>query len=233
MTVLAAAAGRGWLGLWLAPTAALAAAEAAKAWRSRGEQAQPGAAAGITAAMCLAAIWGAPAMVVVALVGGAALVGAGAIPSLAGKQGAAPAPSGRGIAHTLCVALPLGLAGGAPVLLRGVDLARPLILLAYAFAYDAGAYLVGTGSSALWEGPAAGIVAFIPVTLMAAALLVPPYRIGAVLAMAGLAAVLAPFGPLAGSALQGGNRHRAPALRRLDSLIVLGPVWAAFASALK
>ena len=45
-------------------------------------------------------------------------------------------------------------------------------------------------------------------------------------------AVLAPFGPVAGSALLGDRTAHAPALRRLDSLLILGPIWAWSAAAL-
>ncbi|MBV8305171.1 MAG: hypothetical protein JOZ04_13240, partial [Acidimicrobiia bacterium] len=47
-----------------------------------------------------------------------------------------------------------------------------------------------------------------------------------------LAAVLAPLGPLAGSVLLGDRSAKAPALRRLDSLLLLAPVWAWLAAVL-
>jgi hypothetical protein len=40
------------------------------------------------------------------------------------------------------------------------------------------------------------------------------------------------LGPLAGSALLGDRDASAPALRRLDSLFLLGPIWAWSAAAL-
>ena len=46
-----------------------------------------------------------------------------------------------------------------------------------------------------------------------------------------LAMVLAPLGPLAASVVLGGRDAPAPALRRLDSLLLLGPVWAWSAAA--
>ncbi len=46
-----------------------------------------------------------------------------------------------------------------------------------------------------------------------------------------LAAVLAPIGPAAASLVLGDRRKRVPALRRLDVLVVLGPVWAIAAAA--
>jgi len=107
-----------------------------------------------------------------------------------------------------------------------------LYLLACAALYDAGAYLVGTGASSAWEGPAAGVAALVPLTLLAALAFVPPFEGASPLLLGALAAVLAPFGPVAGSALLGDRTAYAPALRRLDSLLVLGPIWAWCAAAL-
>jgi hypothetical protein len=126
-------------------------------------------------------------------------------------------------------AVMVGLAGAAPVLLRsGTGLVPVLVLFAYAMAYDAGTYVVGSGAAGAWEGPAAGIAATGTVTLTVAAVLAPrfvgtsPWWLGA------LAAVLAPIGPIIGSAFPAPGadpKVRMPALRRLDSLLVLGPLW--------
>jgi hypothetical protein len=58
---------------------------------------------------------------------------------------------------------------------------------------------------------------------------VPPFSGASPWLLGLLAAALAPFGPLVGTLLLGEREARAPALRRLDSLLVLGPVWAAAA----
>jgi hypothetical protein len=100
------------------------------------------------------------------------------------------------------------------------------MLLAMICAYDAGAYLIGTGASSAWEGPAAGVAALIPITIFAEVVLVPPFGAMQPLFLGVLAAVLAPCGPVAASALLGDRSGHAPALRRLDSLLLLGPLWA-------
>jgi hypothetical protein len=51
--------------------------------------------------------------------------------------------------------------------------------------------------------------------------------------LGGLAAILAPLGPAAATFLLGDRKGPAPALRRLDSLVVLGPVWAVVATHLR
>jgi len=126
-------------------------------------------------------------------------------------------------------AVMVGLAAAAPVLLRAATgLVPVLVLFAYAMAYDSGTYVVGSGAASAWEGPAAGIAATGTVTLTVAAVLAPPFDGTRPWLLGVLAAVLAPIGPMIGSALLGGGRYRKtrmPAVRRLDSLLVLGPLW--------
>ena len=138
---------------------------------------------------------------------------------------------GRDVGLTLLVAVSLGMAAAMPVLLRGLGLAAPLSLFAFAAAHDVGAYLVGTGAGAAWEGPVAGVAAGACVTLFVA-VLVPAFTGGGSFLLGLVAATLAPLGPLAGSALLGDRSASAPALRRLDSLLLMAPVWAWVAAAL-
>lgn len=224
VTVGAVAAGQGWLAVWLGLMAFVAASQTASVWRSRGERPMPLVAAGTAAAVCGAAAFGfrsVTAVIVLAMV--LSLVTRLVVQS--------PAPA-RDVALTLALGVPLGLAAGSLVLLRSVDVQVPMLLLAYAAVYDAGAYLVGTGASSAWEGPAAGVAALIPLTLLASLVMVPPFKGVAPLLLGLLGAVCAPLGPLAGSALLGDRTGaRAPALRRLDSLLVMGPLWAWCAAA--
>jgi hypothetical protein len=76
------------------------------------------------------------------------------------------------------------------------------------------------------------MVALIPVTIFSAVVLVPPLAGGGPFLLGLLAAALAPLGPLVGTALVGTPQADVPGLRRLDSLIVLGPVWATAAAAI-
>jgi CDP-diglyceride synthetase len=117
------------------------------------------------------------------------------------------------------------------VLLRGLGLAAPLALLAFASVHDVGAYLVGTGAVATWEGPVAGVASIVCVTLFVA-VLVPSFSGGSPFLLGLIAGILAPLGPLAASAILGDRSANAPALRRLDSLLLLGPIWAWSAAAL-
>jgi hypothetical protein len=98
--------------------------------------------------------------------------------------------------------------------------------LAMVWAFDAGYYLVGSGAGAAWEAAAAGAVSLVPVTVGAAVVLVPTFP-SAPFVLGGIAAVLAPLGIPAATILIGDGR--ASAVRRLDSLLLAGPVWASAA----
>jgi len=137
-----------------------------------------------------------------------------------------PARAQVSVALTLAATLSIGLAAASPVLVRHVGLVEAAVLVALVVVYDASAYLVGTGAASPWEGPAAGAAFILAVTLAVAALFVPPFRGATPWLFGFLTAVLAPLGPYAASAVLPEPSSRAPALRRLDSLLVVGPVWA-------
>jgi hypothetical protein len=120
------------------------------------------------------------------------------------------------------------LAAASLVLARHLGLVEPLVLLAMASAYDAGSYLVGSGAAAAGVGAPARAVSLIPVTVGAAVVLVPRFA-AAPFVLGGIVAVLAPLGPPAATILIGDER--ASAVRRIDSLLFAGPVWAATAFA--
>jgi CDP-diglyceride synthetase len=94
-----------------------------------------------------------------------------------------------------------------------------------------GAYLVGTGATNDWEGPVAGVASIVCVTLFVA-VLVPSFGGGGPFLLGVVAAILAPLGPLAASIVLGDRDAKAPALRRIDSLLLLAPVWAWLAAVL-
>ena len=77
----------------------------------------------------------------------------------------------------------------------------------------------------------ASIAAIFCVTLFVA-VLVPSFGGPGPFVLGLVAAVLAPLGPLVASIILGDRDARAPALRRIDSLLLLAPVWAWVAAAL-
>lgn len=219
VSMLALAAGRLPFAVLMAGCAGLAAVQAARSWRVRPRPAVP-VAGGAAAALVLAAAAGPVAVggTVVVVVG---LVVAGA--AAAGERRADPV-------LTLAIAGTVGLAAASPVLLLHRGAAAVFVLLVFAAVHDASAYVVGTGARNAWEGPAAGAASIAAVTLGVASVLVPPFRGASPWLLGGLAIVLAPIGPYVGSALLGHRGARVPALRRLDSLLVLAPVWSLVAA---
>ena len=206
------------LAAWLAVAAFIAGAQASLVWQKRGERPLVPLAAAIAAALPIAASFDTGSMTAVVVMG--------TIVALVARlrwQTVAPA---RDVALTLAIGVPVGLAAASPVLVRHTGIAATLLLLAYACFYDASAYVVGTGAASAWEGPAAGVASFIPLTIFAAVVLIPPFSGAQPFLLGLIAAVLAPAGPVAGSALLGDAHAHAPALRRLDSLLLLGPLWA-------
>jgi hypothetical protein len=210
-------AGHAPFALLMAAMAGAAAGQAARSWRHATPPRRPMAPAALAAAIVavLGAAFGPAAFVVMAVL---ALVGA-AVWAWFGTSGRA-----TDVALTVaCAAVPVAAVVG-PVLLRRSSLEVPFILMAYALLYDAGSWVVGSGSRHRWLGPLAGAACVIPVTMLVAALGLQ-FRGAAAWELGVLAAVLAPLGPAAGTLLLGDRRGPAPALRRIDSLILLGPIW--------
>ncbi len=128
----------------------------------------------------------------------------------------------------VAVALALGLAAAAPVLAHGFGAQAAVVVLILVCAYDAGDFLVGSGSTTWWEGPAAGVAAVAVATFAVSVVPLEPVDAPAAYALGGLTCVLAPLGPPAASLFVGSGRRPARFLRRLDSLLLLGPIlpWA-------
>lgn len=128
--------------------------------------------------------------------------------------------------HTV---LSAGLCGGAAaslVLLADYEIGAVIILLVYLMVYDASDYVVGSGATNGIEGPLAGGLFIGAATLLLAELEVPPFRGAEIWNFAVLAAVACPVGQVIASAMLPRADVPAPALRRLDSLLVAAPAWA-------
>ena len=199
-----------------AATALPAAGQAAQSWRGKRERPHR-----------LVAALGAPLLPLLAGIGPVA-VGAGAVVIVV-----AAVVVRRDGRTTAAVPLVVGLALASPVVVRDrLGFSAALVLVLFAHAFDASSFLVGSGSSNRWEGPVAGAASIAAVSLLVAAVLVPPFRGSSPWTLAATAAVLAPPGRWVGTALLGDRDERAPGLRRIDSLLVLGPPWALLAAVL-
>ena len=183
--------------------------------------------------------------------------GLGALPVVAALAGAVPAGIGLGVAVAIgcgvalfhpegtrmpqkggrmAAAAILGLAvipsiaGAAVVLTRSVDATSAVVLVLLVSAYEAADFIVGSGASNVLEGPLAGattaVLFGIPLTLV----LIPPFD-AAGMALLGFLAVCPVVGQVMGASLLPRAGAAAPAVRRLDSLLVLGLVWVAATAA--
>ncbi len=200
-------------------TAALAGLQTAKAWHPCGQHPNELVAALIGAAIPLAALGG-PTAVGVAVLGSAAvaLVAGGATVEARRNPLAA-------VGYTLQSGLFVGLAAAAPVLAYRVEVGAAGALIVLVSVYEMGDYLVGSGSKNAVEGPLAGFTAIAVFAFALWVVTFPPFQDNSLLAFGVLAAGLCPVGQLFGSALLPRSDAKAPALRRLDSLLVLGPAW--------
>jgi hypothetical protein len=200
--------------------AAAAAAQTARAWHvaaPRPSDLMAGAGAALVAA---GASFGA---------GGAGLGILGAVAlAFVGAAGDQQSPNARiaDIGWTLQCALAPGLAAMSVVLLARYDQGSAIGLLLLVSAYEAGDYLIGSGSPNAFEGPGAGAAGIVVITFILSTLPISALSFGQAWALGGAVAVLAPVGQLLASALLPSAAAPAPALRRLDSLLLAAPVWA-------
>lgn len=214
---------------------AVAALQASLAWRSaRARINQPLAALGALL-MPVASLAGNRifALVLLAFVAATVVLGQDLKPA----PGAFAAPALRAnlvaASATLRVALPLGLLGASVVQIERVSWLSLALLIAIVSVYDAGHYLIGSTSRARFAGIAAGLGGNLVVALVAAAVNPTPFEAdGAARTVTILAALACPLGQWLGSFMLPNALAKAPALRRLDSWLLAGPlIWVATAVA--
>ena len=194
-------------------TAAIAAAQAARVWRKakRRERPNDAVAAASAVALPVAAVVSTPILgVAVLAVVAVCLLSAG---------------PGHGVRTLQCAIWPGAAAAAVVVSYRFEPWSAAALVLAVS-AYEIGDYLVGSGARNVLEGPVAGAAAVLVVHFAVTAVGLPPFELPDGLAFAVVAAVLCPLGQLAASLVLPSARAPASALRRLDSLLLLGPVWA-------
>lgn len=129
--------------------------------------------------------------------------------------------------HTVLSAGLCGMAAASMVLLADYEIGAVIILVVLVMVYDASDYLVGSGADNGFEGPVAGAMFMAAVTWFVVVAGFPPFRGADIWTFAVLAAVACPAGQLLASAMLPNGAVRAPALRRLDSWLIVAPAWAA------
>jgi hypothetical protein len=224
LVVVAFAMGTYVLAIVYAATAALAAYQAARCWRQRRpNRPDPVLAAGVAALLPLAA------SVSTAALGLAVLVAVGLTIVRSGVEPRRAVPNA---ARTLQCGLWVGGAAAGMVCTHRFEPFAALALLLAVSAYETGDYLIGSGARNAVEGPIAGMLAVFVVQFAVSAVGLPPFQVDNGLLFAVIAAVLCPLGQLLGSLVLPTAGAPASAVRRLDSLLLLAPVWAVAAGAL-
>ncbi|MDQ1367459.1 MAG: hypothetical protein QOE57_3501 [Acidimicrobiaceae bacterium] len=229
VTLGALLAGPAWLTAWLALVAAMAAGSAARTWgtavvvqrlpHNRRARVQPPAAVAALFAACItvAGLAGGLVVAVVAATVAVALVAAATFGPLGQPDGL----------RRVVIVLGPGLAASGLVMARAQGLAIGLVLAGMVTVFDSSAFLIGTGAPNRWEGSVAGVASIAALTLFVAAVLAPPFTGASPWLLGGAAALLAPVGPVVARWVTGDKDAPVPALRRLDSLFLVGPAWVA------
>jgi hypothetical protein len=137
-----------------------------------------------------------------------------------------PGPAVDEVGVGVLGALAIGVAASAPVLVAGLGPAAAVTLVVLVSAYEVGDFMVGTGASTPWEGPMAGMLAVAVCAFAGWVLDVAPLGHDGIVTMAVAVGLLAPFGPPLGSVLLGSADRRGRYVRRLDTLLVAGPIAA-------
>jgi hypothetical protein len=207
-------------------TAAIAAAQTARCWRKRRLPPSEGIAAAGAGLVTAGAVLGAGGL------GLGLLAATGAALAAANADARSRNPVLADAGWTLQCALGPGVAAGSMVLLVRYEVGAAIALLLLVSAYEIGDYLVGSGGSSVLEGPAAGLAAIVVITFVISVLALPPFDFASAWIFGVLVGILAPAGQLLASALLPSAASPASGLRRLDSLLLAGPVWAVGVSGL-
>lgn len=130
--------------------------------------------------------------------------------------------------HTVAAA---GICGGAAaslVLLAEYEIGALIILLVFVMVYDASDFIVGSGASNGIEGPLAGMLFIAAASAVFAVVSAPPFNDQGsdIWSFSVLAMIACPAGQILASALLPRANAHAPALRRLDTMLVVAPAWA-------
>lgn len=212
VAVVACALGAIAVTVLFAGVAAVAAMQAARAWRSGKRRVDPRVCALAAAVAAPFALAGPPMLLVgVAVSIGVALLG-----------GAVTATSPF---ITLRCSLSPALAAASVALIAATDMGAFVILLVLISAYETGDYLMGSEANGLLEGPVAGMAAVLVCTFTEVVLQLGPFDTRAAWVFGALIAVLAPLGAILGSALAPSAAAAGPGLRRLDAWLVVAPLW--------
>lgn len=201
---------------------AFAARQVVLAWRSVKWQADL--AGGLVAVPVAVTIFGLPIGIVTLFVALGIAVVSGSMEPASGSVGGRGRMAAAGIMFQAVA--PAAIACGSMVILREQNAVAAGMLFLMVCAYEAGDFVIGSGGTTPVEGPIAGSLAFVLVGFPGALVWLEPFDvIGVWLLIA--AAITCLFGQWLASAVLPAPGANAPALRRIDTLLVLAPLWVA------
>lgn len=122
-------------------------------------------------------------------------------------------------------AVPVGLASASLGAMAYRNLPVLIALILFVSAYEVGDFLIGSGAFNPVEGPMAGIIAAGVVAFFLFLIQPDPFSSETILMFVAVAAVCCVAGQYLGSALLPRGNIWAPALRRLDSYLLVAPLW--------
>ncbi len=230
----AAVVGAGWLAtpllaVLVATLAGLAGFQVGQSFRPFVD---PVVAAGLAGVVGLSGLFGALGLGVALVVGAlATLLVAAGLPSseaVVGSRGAEVPPRDALVHRAELLArsaLPAGTAAASLVAIERLEFGGFIALVILVSAYEVGDFVIGTGSSNAVEGPVAGVVALTVAAATTYVLLPAPFDTNSYPLFAALTAVCAPLGQIVASAILPRGVAWAPALRRLDSYLLVAPLW--------
>ncbi len=166
---------------------------------------------------------------VVALLAGAAVVAWQTAVADRGEAKGGGAPIGPAAWRAVLAAAVPGLAGLALVIAADQSSQAALVLVVAVCLFDLANAVMGTGETGGIVGAVAGLLTLAVLAVIVESVLVPPFTSTGAWLLCGAVAVAAPLGVEVCRRLAPG---RVPALRRLDSLVVSGPLWIAGAAVL-
>lgn len=201
----------------------LSAAQTARTWRAAGLRAHQGVAGWGAAVVVAVSFWD------LAWAGGALLgVVVAAVGVAVGRLGPGGVAANAG--STVRSAVGPAAVGVAMVQLASVSWSLVVLVVVLASGYDLACNVWSSDGAGPLVGRVVGVATVVVLTTGATAvhtvLRVDPFATTAgVVVFGAMAAVLLPLGPMVASLLLPAPDAQAPALRRLDSLLVVAPVW--------
>jgi hypothetical protein len=130
--------------------------------------------------------------------------------------------SGRPAVPSTLAAVAPAVAGGFVVLAARQGTELVVVLVIAVLLFDVANAVMGTGSTGGILGAVSGLITVMVFSVMVNALLEPPFTGSSSWLLCGVVAVIGPLGVAACGRLV---PRRTPALRRLDSLVLVAPVW--------